>query len=103
MLSHMENESRARYQERKDNKDKIKGIIDLCEARNNNRKAAKSALKRRAGRDQITTTIIKSGTGLATKITVMLAKFTIPMANEWKTFVYLDRGHLYEDTFAVSV
>jgi len=45
---------------------------------------------------------IQTGVGRATEISVHLNKFTAPMADECKTFAYLDRGSPFKDVFEVS-
>jgi hypothetical protein len=100
-LSRLSNETRARYWERRDNREKIKGIVDLCEARDEIVKRT----RRRTGRDigdNGKTMLLVSGAGLSTKVTVMLSAFTAPMTKVSKTFAYLDRGPPYERIFAVS-
>ena len=101
MLSRMEHETYEHYLERKENRDCFSRIVDLCTARNKSRRKTRGGLPSHKDRHQ-GVAFAKIAAGPNTQITVMLAKFTAPMANECKTFGFLDRGSPYDDIFAVS-
>ncbi len=101
MLSRMEHETYEHYLQRKENRDYFSRIVDLCTARNKSRRNTRGGIPSHKDRHQ-GVAFAKIAAGPNTKITVMLAKFTAPIANEYKTFGFLDRGSAYDDIFAVS-
>jgi len=101
MLSRMEHETYARYLQRKQNRECSSKFIDVCTVRNKSRRNMAGGLPSHKDRHQ-DVAFAKTAAGPNAKITVMLAKFTAPMANEFKTFGFLDRGPPYDEIFAVS-
>ena len=99
--SSMENDTLARHVEREHSRTRFKSFIALCEARIANREATKKDMAR-AVRENDTIEISKFGTGLSTKLSVVLSKLMVLMAKEWKTFAYLDRGEPFKGVFAVN-
>jgi len=97
----MEHETNTRYLQRKENRDCFSRIVDLYTTRNKSRANTKGGLPGHRARHQ-GVAFAEIAAGPNTKITVMLAKFTAPMANEYITFGFLDRRSPYDEIFAVS-
>ncbi len=97
----MEHETYKRYLQRKENRDCFSRIVDLWKARNKSRANTKGGLPGHRARHQ-GVAFAKIAAGPNIRFTVMLAKFTAPMAIEYKTFGFLDRRSPYDGRFAVS-
>jgi hypothetical protein len=100
-LSRSEYETHAKHLDRERNQKHFVQIIDLCKAHLKTLKAAKKSPGKLQSISQHVT-LINSGQGLSTRISVLLNKYTVPMATERKTFACLTLGEPFGDVFAVS-
>ncbi|KAN0099106.1 hypothetical protein V8E51_012881 [Hyaloscypha variabilis] len=101
MTSRSENETLFRYEDRKANKQHFAKLIDLSKAMTKSLKAARITSRKVKTIDQEISNV-KTRRGLETRISVLMSKYTVPMANEKKTFACISLGEPFDDVCAVS-
>lgn len=82
MLSRIENETYVHYLQQEENRDCFSRTVDLCTARDKPRRDTRVGLPSHTDRHQ-GVAFAKIAAKPNTRITVMLAKFKAPIANEY--------------------